>query len=138
MSTTTLVITQHVPAAPERVWAAWTEPQRLASWWWPMFADTAYALDVRPGGEYRIASASAGFGVHGTVVAVEEPRRLELTWVWEDAGTHGPEEQVVVEIAADGDGTLVTVRHATEAAGAADFRQGWTDCLGRLGQKPPA
>lgn len=134
MTTTTLLITQEVPAPVEAVWAAWTEPDRLATWWWPMYADTTYDVDARVGGEYRIATASIGIGVHGRFTAVEPPHRLELTWTWEDGEDHGPEETVVVELSARDGGTLVTLQHATEAAGAADFRQGWTDCLARLGE----
>jgi uncharacterized protein YndB with AHSA1/START domain len=136
MTTTTLVMTQEVAAPVERVWAAWTEPDRLARWWWPMLVDTTYDVDARVGGDYRIASAAAGFGVRGRYTALEEPHRLAMTWIWEDEDGDGPEEQVVVDLAPRGPGTLVTVTHTTEAAGADDFRQGWTDCLARLGELP--
>jgi uncharacterized protein YndB with AHSA1/START domain len=129
---TTVEVQRHVAAPVEAVYEAWTDPGKLATWWWPERFETAYELDVREGGRYEIRSSVAGFGVHGRYLLLDPPHRLELSWVWEDDGTEGPEEQVVVELSGTATGTLVTVRHTTEAAGAADFRQGWTDCLDRL------
>jgi uncharacterized protein YndB with AHSA1/START domain len=132
---TSITMTQLVPAPPARVYAAWVDPEMLATWWWPQLADTTYDLDARVGGSYRIRSELAGMGVHGTFVALDEPHRLELTWVWEDGASDGPEERVVVDLVAEGQQTRVTVRHAlVDDAGADDFRQGWTDCLARLGR----
>lgn len=135
-STTSITMTQHVAAAPEEVYAAWTEPDELATWWWPPRMETSYEMDVRVGGTYRFRSEVAGIGVHGSYVSLDPPRRLELTWVWEDGDTDGPEDRVVVELEARDGGTLVSVHHTTEAAGADDFRLGWTDCLARLGELP--
>jgi uncharacterized protein YndB with AHSA1/START domain len=129
---TDITMTQEVAAPPDRVFEAWVDPERLASWWWPHLPDTTYDLDARVGGGYAIRSRSAAIGVHGTFVVLDPPHRLELTWVWEDDGVDGPEDRVVVELSGTDHGTLVTVRHTTDAAGAADFRQGWTDVLQRL------
>ena len=130
---TRLTMTQQVAAPPERVYAAWTDVALLATWWWPQLPDTTYALDPMPGGRYRFRSEAAGIGVHGEVVALDPPHRLELTWVWEDGGTDGPEERVVVQVEAHGDGTLVTVTHeVADVASVAGYRQGWGDCLVRL------
>lgn len=139
MSTfTEITVSQEVPAPIEDVFAAWTDAERLATWWWPMWPDTSYDVDARAGGAYAIRSATGGVGVHGVFVTIDPPRRLELTWVWEDDGVDGPEERVLVELAPQGAGTLVSVRHTTEAAGAEDFRQGWTHCLARLGGQAAA
>jgi uncharacterized protein YndB with AHSA1/START domain len=129
---TDITMTQEVAAPPDRVFEAWVDPERLASWWWPHLPDTTYDLDARVGGGYVIRSRSAGIGVHGIFEVLDPPDRLELTWVWEDDGLDGPEERVAVEFSGTDHGTLVTVRHTTAAAGAAGFRQGWTDVLERL------
>jgi uncharacterized protein YndB with AHSA1/START domain len=132
---TEITMTQEVAATPERVYAVWTDAALLATWWWPQLPDTTYDVDAVVGGDYRIRSEAAGIGVHGRFVALEPPHRLELTWVWEDGADHGPEERVVVDLAATATGTLVTVTHAVaDPLGADDFRQGWTDCLARLGK----
>ncbi len=92
-------------------------------------------MDAVEGGGRRIRSAAAGIGVHGRFVALQPPRRLELSWVWEDVDDHGPEERVVVVLAPTDTGTLVAVTHTVaDPLGADDLRQGWTDCLARLGR----
>jgi uncharacterized protein YndB with AHSA1/START domain len=129
-----LTMTQRVAAPVEQVYRAWTDPEVLATWWWPPRMETSYELDLRVGGAYRYRSDVAGIGVHGRYVALDPPHRIELTCIWEDGDTDGPEERVVVELEAQDTGTLVTVHHTTEAAGADDFRLGWTDCLARSGK----
>lgn len=126
-----LVVTVLVPAPPERVWRAWTSARAWARWWWPHWPDTGYVVDARAGGFYRAHSARTGVGVHGTFTEVEAPGRLAMTWFWEGEVVDPPREHVVVELAAEGDGTLVTVTH--EVAGAADdYREGWAFVLGNL------
>jgi uncharacterized protein YndB with AHSA1/START domain len=49
-----IVLTRSYPAALEDVWALWTTPEGIESWWGPEgFAVTVRALDLRPGGELR-------------------------------------------------------------------------------------
>jgi uncharacterized protein YndB with AHSA1/START domain len=46
-----LVLERTVPVAPERVWAAWTEPELLKQWFTPAPWKTADVdIDLRPGG----------------------------------------------------------------------------------------
>ena len=135
---TEITMTQVVPATPEQVFAAWTDPARLSTWWWPHLPDTTYEIHAVVGGSYRFRSEVAGIGVHGRIVGLAPPHRLELTWVWEDGPTESAEdetlERVVVVLAPAEAGTLVTVTHAVvDPADVEDFRQGWTDCLDRLG-----
>ncbi len=135
---TEITLTQVVPAPPELVYAAWTDPARLSTWWWPQLPDTTYEVHAVVGGSYRFRSEAAGIGVHGRFVELTPPHRLELSWAWEDGptdgGEHGPAERVVVVLAPTEGGTLVTVTHAVlDPAEVEDFRQGWADCLDRLG-----
>src|SRR3954471_1068243 len=108
MSESTITISRTVPAPPERVFGAWTDPNRLAAWWWPQLAGTTYDVDARPGGRFRIASPALGATVTGVYTEVDPPQRLVFTWVWEDAGGAEPvEDTVVVTFEPDG-GTHVT------------------------------
>lgn len=129
-----VVVEQRVDAPPDDVFAAWTTAESLARWWWPHIADTAYAMDARAGGSYAIRSAVAGIGVEGEVVQVEPPHRLRLTWRWLNDGVPEPEEPVEVVLAADGDATVVTVRHELHLGSdqGDEIRQGWESVLGRL------
>lgn len=135
MSTSTITVSRTVAASPARAFEAWTDVAQLASWWWPQLAGTTYAVDVRPGGRYRIESPAIGAMVTGVYTEVDPPRRLAFTWVWQDAGApdQAVEDTVVVTFERVGDGTLVTVEHASEAHepdGGAE--QGWNDVLDRL------
>lgn len=128
-----LVITQHVDAPPTEVYAAWLTPEGLSRWWWVTIGDTTYAVDGREGGAYLIKSAGAGIGVRGTFTTLREPDLIELTWVWLDKGTAGPEEQVRVDLTEQAGGTLVVVTHrVADPDGLEPYRQGWEHVLGNL------
>jgi uncharacterized protein YndB with AHSA1/START domain len=130
----TLVLERHVPARSASVYAAWTEVDLLARWWWPMLPDTEYVVDARVGGLYRMASNTAGFGVHGQFTTVDPARRLVMTWCWEDGADRGPIEIVTVDFVtndvADPPGTTVTVTHPCSDID--NLEQGWTHVLDRL------
>lgn len=84
-----------VPEAPDEVWEALTEPERLEEW----FA-TEVELDARPGGE-GVFRWGDGDERHAVVREVEEVERLVLDW--DDGGT------VVLELEPVVDGTRVRV-----------------------------
>ncbi len=132
-----LVVEQHVAAAPEALWSAWTSAEGLARWWWPHLPDATYEVDGKPGGGYRIESTAAGIGVQGEFLEVEEPHGLVITWQWLEAGVPGPVDRVAVELIRDGDGTLVRVTHLMSEDQTHDgYRAGWTDVLNRLASRP--
>jgi uncharacterized protein YndB with AHSA1/START domain len=125
-------IRRTLPATPERVWRALTEPAALCAWFWPAstFGTTA-EVDLREGGGYRIDGPQAGLSVTGRYVTVEPPKRLVMTWQW--AGDSA-ETMVTVELAPDGDGTELTLVHEgfTDGTIRDQNAQGWSDCLDRL------
>jgi uncharacterized protein YndB with AHSA1/START domain len=130
-----IALTRTVGAAPDDVFAAWVDTERLATWWWPQLAGTTYAVDARLGGRYRIESPVIGATVSGVYSEVDPPRRLAFTWIWEADGAVAPAEQVEVTLAAVEGGTRVDVRHhCLSEAAAADLEQGWNDVLDRLVQ----
>jgi uncharacterized protein YndB with AHSA1/START domain len=97
-----------IAARPETVFTFWTDPTKMARW-----MGRNIRLDPRPGGEYRIdynGSDIAG----GTFVEVDPPHRLVLSWGWEAAGDPTPPGASTVEVtlAADGDGTILRLRHS--------------------------
>ncbi len=62
----------------EEVWAAITEPDRLADWWPPMAADIS--VDLREGGVITFAWPDTDFPTLAfTIVRLEPPRLLEHT-----------------------------------------------------------
>lgn len=49
-----LRISRVLSAPRELVFTAWSDPKHIAQWWGPQgFTTTTYAMDFRPGGEWR-------------------------------------------------------------------------------------
>lgn len=135
MTESTITITRTVAASPGRVFAAWTDADQLAAWWWPQLADTTYDVDARPGGRFRIRSAQIGATVTGVYTDVAPPRRLAFTWTWEDDNEPDAavEDTVVVTFELEATGTLVTVAHTSTAhVPEGGAQRGWNDVLDRL------
>jgi uncharacterized protein YndB with AHSA1/START domain len=137
MTESTLAISRSVPASPHQVFAAWTDVDRLAAWWWPQLAGTTYDVDARVGGSYAITSPVIGVTVLGVYTEVDPPRRLVFTWNWQDDGEPDTvvEDTVVVTFEPQDAATLVTVAHTSEEhAPDGGTEQGWNDVLARLAE----
>jgi uncharacterized protein YndB with AHSA1/START domain len=119
-------------AAPEKVWAHFTEPALMAQWFCPNPSlDVDCELDVRPGGAWRCAMGP--YVVSGAYVEVVAPSRLVFTWAWDH--DDDPATTVTVTLAPEGGGTHLLLEHAETAAGVGDdgHRGGWEITLDRLG-----
>jgi uncharacterized protein YndB with AHSA1/START domain len=73
MSAREISITRVYHAPREEVWKAWTEPERLATWWgkrgWNAVS-SSITLDVRPGGTFRVTTISDEDGAEMTTTGV--------------------------------------------------------------------
>lgn len=80
-----LVLTQEVAVPPEKVWAAWTDPESVKKWFCPRPWETiACEIDLRPGGAFRTTMRSPEgqeFPNVGCYLEIIENRKL----VWTDA-----------------------------------------------------
>jgi uncharacterized protein YndB with AHSA1/START domain len=80
-----LVLERTIPVSPERVWAAWTEPELLMQWFTPAPWKTVAAdLDVRPGGRCITTMESPDgerYPNAGCYLEVEPQRLLVFTSV---------------------------------------------------------
>ena len=97
-----------LPAPPEEVWEALTDPERLKEW---------FANDVEWDGDELVYRWDDGDERRARIEESEEPRRLGFRWSDGDGG----ESQVVFELEEAEDGTLLTV---TEGSGG-----GWAAAL---------
>ena len=135
-----LTLTRRFRARPEKVWAAWTEPEKLIGWFGPanVKPGTLRAdLDVRVGGRYRICfehesgEYSEVGGVYRDVVPNE---RLVFSWAWHST----PERESLLTIALkpDGTGTMLTLLHEQffDSAARDGHEKGWIELLGKLEQ----
>jgi hypothetical protein len=69
---------RHLPYSIRDVWAAVTDPDRLADWWLPFDADIT--VDLREGGEMVFAGrGDEPFSMTFTILRVEAPMLLEHT-----------------------------------------------------------
>jgi len=102
------------PMPPERVFAAWTDPERLARWWGPAgFTNTFEAFDLRPGGVWRFVM----HGPNGTdyqnesvFVDVAPPERIVFDHVC------APRFRMTITFTPDGSRTALTWRMLFETA----------------------
>jgi len=99
-----------VIAAPvERVWAVLTEAEHVGRW----FSDAGAEIDLRPGGEIVMRWSEHGVG-RARIVDVDPPRRFSYRWAairehWGEEPDDGNSTLVVFTLAAEGDGTRLTV-----------------------------
>ena len=132
-----LTLKRRLTAAPEKVYAAWAEPQKLVQWFGPASVkeDSVQAeIDLRVGGRYRISFDANGQynqvgGVYREVVPNE---RLVFTWAWHS--TPERESLVTISMKAEGSGTLLTFHHAqfVDAVARDNHERGWTEFLTKL------
>jgi uncharacterized protein YndB with AHSA1/START domain len=132
-----LTFERRLHAPPEKVYAAWTDPQKIVRWFGRADArpDTFQAeIDPRTGGRYRISFSTATeyYEVGGVYREVVPNRRLVFSWAWHS--TPERESQVTVSIRPDGDGTLLTLTHEQlfDSAARDGHERGWLGALEKL------
>ncbi len=132
--TPVLCVSRVIRAAPDRVFAAWTDPEQLVLWWGPPGVECTLAhLDGRVGGKYRIENTLPDGNVvviHGEFLTWEPPRALSYTW-WVTPGQQKSEERVSVHFDATTEGTRVSIVHERiqDAPTRASHEAGWEGCL---------
>lgn len=133
-----LVVTRRFKAPVQRVFAAWTEPEKMKRWFAPgdMTVPAAEA-DVREGGRYRVQMSEGGsdceFHVTGGVYREVVPnQRLVFTWQWE-----GSDQETLVTVEfrplPDGETELTLIHEGFDNGETRDkHEQGWNGCLANL------
>ena len=121
-----------VAASFDVVWAEFTHPELLVSWFWPPRFETTAVVEVRELGPWEVRSEVAHLAVEAQVLTFEAPHRLRLAWRW--AGEeHTTDVELELEEAADAT-TRVIVRQTgfATAEERAEHVDGWSSCLQRL------
>jgi len=119
----------HIDAPPELVFRYLTEAERYARW-----QGVRAELDPRPGGIYRVWM-DADTVASGEFLEVAGARRVVFTWGWEgDTEVPPGSTTVAIELAADGDGTMLILHHSglPSAETAAMHEEGWIFFTDRL------
>jgi uncharacterized protein YndB with AHSA1/START domain len=127
-----LVLRRVLPASPDRVFAAWTDPASLSRWMSPNRSASA-TLDLRVGGAIRIVMKGPDWDIEhtGEYREIDPPARLVFTW---NSPYTGPEPSIVtIELRPHGDGTELTLIHEQLPADQVDpHRGGWAQILENL------
>lgn len=108
-----LELRRFYPVAPDRVWRAWVEADALREWFGQASARSwNAALDVRPGGRYRLTMElpdGTPYDAYGIYREVAEGRRLVFTWTW-TAAPEAVEAVISVDLAPVEGGTEMQFR----------------------------
>jgi uncharacterized protein YndB with AHSA1/START domain len=132
-----LTISRRISAAPARVYEAWLDPQKLIRF---MSNCEGMSLakaetDPRVGGRFHLVmnTASGKSIPHaGTYLELAPYSRIAFTWESEFSTVEG--STVTIDLAPEGDATLLTLTHSRFASEDSrdGHREGWTTILDGL------
>ena len=111
----TLKVKRRFIARRDRVWAAWTEPERFCKWFgshgWKC---ASVAFDNRVGGERTMNlrdPAGQEVTVSGVYGAFDPPEMLSFTWNVDGPGRDVKNTLVTIEFIDEADGTSLRITH---------------------------
>ena len=111
---TTFNTSREIPAAPDLVFAAIRNPQRLARWWGPAgFTNTITGFDFTPGGRWSLTMHGpngANYPNELVFAVIDAPGRVAMQHVSE------PKFLLIITLAATAAGTLVSWAQTFESA----------------------
>lgn len=135
-----LTLKRHIKAPPEKVFAAWTQPELMRQWFAPARAATLEAeCDLRIGGRYRVLMHTEDDGrdheASGVYREIVPHERLVFTWTWLNRPEEG-ETLVTLHFRSDGGHTLFTLTHERFASAQLrdEHSDGWSGALDKLAQ----
>jgi uncharacterized protein YndB with AHSA1/START domain len=133
-----LHMTRALPASRMEVYAALTDPDRLARWWGPSgFTCPSVDFSPRVGDQYRIAMQPPEgelFHLSGEFREVDPPARLAFTFRWEPPDPDDRETLAALSLAERGGTTEVELTQGefTTRERLGIHEGGWTDSFDRL------
>lgn len=145
-----LRMTRTFDAEPDRVFAAWTDPDHFGQWFGPTNMRTLEcSIDARVGGAWRLMGEGRNIPgaatlervrptVSGKYLEVEPPGRLVFTWAWHEkddfASPRGQESVVTVLFKPVGERTEMVFTQAVfkDEQSMAAHNRGWSESLAKL------
>jgi uncharacterized protein YndB with AHSA1/START domain len=132
-----LRLTHHFAGPPALVWAVWTRPELIRSWFGSSHGFRAHdiAVDLRPGGIWSLRNVKGTVTeqVSGTYHEVEPNRRLVYSYHFE-----GTEFFSVISVVllADGDGTRLQFLQTgfPDAQARVEHAKGWPQAIQVMGE----
>ncbi len=131
-----LTLKRRLKAPPAKVFAAWTDPEKVKGWMGPGDVKLLRVeCDPRVGGRYRWLMRSPGGEDHDVSGVYREfvvNEKLVFTWAW----TTTPEREslVTVLLKPEGTGTLLTLTHEQffDEEARNRHQDGWNAALDKL------
>ena len=138
-------------ATPDRVFAAWTDPEQFGAWFGPTGMKTIECeLDAKVGGAWRLMGEGKNIPgraqgpvrptVSGKYLEVEPPQRLVFTWAWHEkddfSSPRGQESVVTVQFKPVGERTEMVFTQAVfkDQQSLEAHQRGWTESFDKLGE----
>jgi len=147
-----LRMTRTFDAAPDRVFAAWTDPEHFGSWFGPVGMNAVLCeLDPKVGGTWRLIGEGKNLPgsarpqdvvrptVSGKYLEIEPPTRLVFTMAWHEkddfASPRGHETVVTIQFRPVGERTEMVFTQAVfkDQESLAGHNRGWTESFDKLG-----
>jgi uncharacterized protein YndB with AHSA1/START domain len=132
-----LTFKRRLDAPPAKVYAAWTDPEKIIRWFGRADArpDSFKAeIDARIGGRFRVSFSTDDeyYEIGGVYREVVPNRLLVFSWAWHS--TPERESQVTVALKPDGEGTLLALHHEQlfDSAARDGHERGWIGALDKL------
>ena len=133
-----LTLKRRLNAPTDKVYAAWTDPEKIVHWFGPANAigeSVRAEMDVRVGGRYRMhfkTDDGESHEVGGEYKEVVPNERLVFSWAWHS--TPERESLVTVTMKSDGGGTMLTLLHERffDEKARQGHTRGWTGTLDKL------
>lgn len=132
-----LALKRRLKAPPQKVYEAWTQPEKMIHWW-GVYDDKKppiYETDVRIGGRFRVqfwTPDGQHHSVGGVYREIVPDQKLVFSWAWQS--TPERESQVTVDLKPDSDGTILTLTHEQffDDKARDDHSRGWNASLDKL------
>jgi uncharacterized protein YndB with AHSA1/START domain len=131
-----LTLVRRLGSPPSKVYAAWTDPDKILRWWGPDAGPTISAIaDVRVGGRFEVMFRTVDgkehtcYGIYREVIV---DRKLVFTWRWRETPDH--ESMVTILLEPTAGGTELTLIHEAlpNEAERDSHRSGWNGALDKL------
>ena len=112
------VVSDVIPAAPEKVYTAWLDSEEHAF----MTGDTARVSAV-------VGEAFEAWGgyIQGRNLELEPGKRILQSWRTSEFEDSEPDSLLEIEFTPEGSGTKVIIRHSNLPANGMQYQQGWVD-----------
>jgi uncharacterized protein YndB with AHSA1/START domain len=122
-----IIVERRIDAPPDVVYGYLTDSVRWARW-----QGVSAEIEAVAGGKFQMTMAN-GMVAEGRFVELVPSQRVAFTWGWHGSALGPGSTTVIIDLAADRDGTLLTLTHEGLPPGDVPFhRIGWDHYVPRL------